>query len=94
MFTLVSNSTGRRKISHAALAAFAVAEGESQKFAGQLLTITEPLDDPALIAKANEQILHDVFIQIRAWSYVTRQRHTCKALKLRVRSRRDMPKCE
>jgi putative NADH-flavin reductase len=40
------------RISQAALAAFAIAEVETPKYVGRFLTITESLDDTALMAKA------------------------------------------
>ena len=40
------------KITYADLAAFAVAEAVSPRHVGQFLTITEPLDDAALMAAA------------------------------------------
>lgn len=41
------------KVTYSDLAAFALAEIETPRHIGQFLTITEPLDDPALMAKAH-----------------------------------------
>ena len=40
------------RITYADLAAFAIAEVETPRHVGQFLTITEPLDDPDLMARA------------------------------------------